>query len=151
MTETVDRTDGSEDRTARAKTLVRQHFEAINDRDRDTIEDLHADDVMVHSGGRELRGVDAVVEDWWAQLEAIPDLEDSVEMLIGEGDTVAVRYSTTGTHEGSFLGIEPTGREVEVTSMAVMRVDDGQIAEIWNHPDRFGLFQQLGVVDAPTE
>lgn len=134
-----------------AKALVRDHFAAINDRDRAAVADLHADDVVVHSGGRELNGIEAVIADWWAQLEALPDLEDRVEMLIAEGDRVAVRYTTTGTHEGAFLGIEPTGETVTITSMAVARVADGQIVEWWNHPDRFGLFEQLGLVDDPTE
>lgn len=151
MSSSPERTDRSEEAQAeRTKALVRDHFAAINDRDRAAVAALHADDVVVHSGGRELSGVEAVLGDWWAQLEAIPDLEDSIELLLAEGDRAAVRYTTTGTHEGEFRGIEPTGATVEVTSMAIVRVDDGEIVEWWNHPDRFGLFHQLGVVDSPT-
>lgn len=131
------------------KELVQQHFSAVNERDRDAIAGLHAEDVVVHSGGRELRGLEAVVKSWWAQLDAVPDLTDTIDMLVAEGDTVAVRYTTTGTHEGEFRGIEPTGTELEITSMAVVRIDDGELAEWWNHPDRFGLFRQLGVVEHP--
>lgn len=133
------------------KELVRRHFQAINERDREMVAELHAEDVTVHSGDRELDGLEAVLVSWWAQIDAIPDLTDTIDMLLAEGDKVAVRYTTTGTHEGEFLGIEPTGEEVEVTSMAVIRVEDGQLAEWWNHPDRFGLFQQLGVVEPPGE
>ncbi len=141
--------DENETPEARAKSLVRDHFEAINTRDRGRIEDLHADDVVVHSAGRELAGIDAVVRDWWAQLEAIPDLEDTIEMLLADGDLVAVRYRTTGTHEGEFRGIEPTGTPVEITSMAMIRADGTEIGEIWNHPDRFALFRQLGLIEDP--
>lgn len=152
MASSPNRSDRSEDAQAKqAKALVREHFAAINDRDRAAVADLHADDVVVHSAGRELSGIDAVLEDWWKQLEAIPDLEDTIDMLIADGDRVAVRYTTIGTHEGEFLGIEPTGETVEVTSMAVVQVADGQIVELWNHPDRFGLFQQLGLIDAPSQ
>lgn len=133
------------------KELVRRHFEAINERDRETVAELHAEDVTVHGGGRELDGLEAVLASWWAQLDAIPDLTDTIDMLLAEGDKVAVRYTTTGTHEGEFLGIEPTGEDVEITSMAVIRVEDGQLVEWWNHPNRFGLFQQLGVVEPPSE
>lgn len=131
------------------KELVRQHFSAVNERDRDAIAALHAEDVVVHSAGRELRGIEAVLQSWWAQLDAVPDLTDAIDMVVAEGDTVAVRYTTTGTHEGEFRGIEPTGTEVEITSMAVVRIEDGELVEWWNHPDRFGLFQQLGVVEPP--
>lgn len=135
----------------RSKAIVRKHFEAINDRDRSTVADLHADDVVVHSAGRELSGVEAVLEDWWGQLEAIPDLEDRIDMLIAEDDRVAIRYTTTGTHEGEFLGIKPTGNSVTLTSMAVVRIEGGEIVEWWNHPDRFGLFEQLELVRDPME
>jgi steroid delta-isomerase-like uncharacterized protein len=131
------------------KDLVRQHFDAINQRDREQVADLHAEDVVVHSGGREVHGIEAVLDDWWAQLEAIPDLTDSIDLLLAEDDKVAIRYTTTGTHEGEFMGIEPTGESVEVTSMAVVRIEDGQIAEWWNHPDRFGTLQQLGFMVLP--
>lgn len=133
------------------KDIVRQHFTAINERDRERVAELHAEDVVVHSAGREVEGIEAVLEDWWGQLEAIPDLTDTIDMLVAEDDTVAVRYTTTGTHEGEFFGIEPTGKEVQVTSMAVDRIENGEIVETWNHPDRFGLFQQLGLVESPLE
>jgi len=144
------RTDGESVEQAN-KELVRRHFRAINERDRDAVAQLHAEDVVVHGGGRTLGGVEAVLQSWWSQLEAVPDLTDTVEMLLAEGDTVAVRYRTTGTHEGAFRGIEPTGEAVEITSMAMVRVEDGELAEWWNHPDRFGLFTQLGVVEPPGE
>lgn len=72
-------------------------------------------------------------------------------MLIAERDRIAVQYTSTGTHEGEFFGIEPTGNEVEITSMGVDRIAHGEIVETWNHPDRFGLFQQLGLVESPLE
>lgn len=140
-------TDGSIE--AANETLVRAHFEAINDRDLDRAADLHADDVRFHSLGRTIDGFEAVRGSWRAQLEAVPDLEDAIEALIADGDTVAVRYTTTGTHEGDLLGIEGTGQSVEVTSMAMLRVEDGEIAEWWNYPDVTGLLRQLDGIESP--
>lgn len=131
------------------KDLVRQHFKAINERDREGMAELYAEDVVVHSGPRELHGIEDVLQNWWAQLEAVPDLTDTIELLLAEDDKVAVRYTTTGTHEGEFMGIQPTGNTVEVTSMAVIRFEDGQIIEMWNHPDRFGTYKQLGFMILP--
>lgn len=136
------------------KELVRRHFSAINNRDRDAVARIHAEDVVVHGGGRderELEGIDAVLQLWWAQLEAVPDLTDTIDMLLAEDDRVAVRYTTTGTHEGEFLGIEPTGETVAATSMAVVRVENGKLAEWWNHPNRYEVFKQLGVINPPGE
>lgn len=151
MSNTSKRSDTSgEPNEERTKELVRDHFTAINDRNRAAVLDLHADDVVVHSAERDVSGVESVLTDWWSQLDAIPDLEDTIEMLIADGERAAVRYTTTGTHEGEFRGIEPTGRTVELTSMAVVRVEGDEIVEWWNHPDRFGLYRQLGLIDPPT-
>lgn len=146
MSDSTTESDGKD--AHQAKALVRAHFDAINDRNRKAVADLHAEDVVVHSAGREIHGVEAVIEDWWAQLEAMPDLVDTIDMLIAEGGHASVRYTSTGTHEGEFRGIEPTGEPIEITSMAIIRVDEGDIVEWWNHPNRFALFQQLGLIDA---
>lgn len=131
------------------KAIVRTHFEAINERDLDTAAELHADDAVFHSTGRTLEGFDAVRESWRAQLEAVPDLEDTVEDLVAEGPTVAFRYTTTGTHEGELLGVPGTGQSVEVTSMAMVRIENGEIREWWNHPDVLGFLQQVDGGDLP--
>lgn len=152
MTRATKRTDGGgANESEQAKALVREHFDAINERDQTKVADLHADDAVIHSAGRELVGINAVIEDWWAQLEAVPDLTDSIDMLIAEDDRVAIRYTTTGTHDGEFLGLEPTGASVEVTSMAVVRIAGDEIVEWWNHPDQFELYRQLGLIEDPTE
>lgn len=148
-TTSEDTGDGERGDEHGAATIVKEHFRAINDRDREAVAALHSEDVVIHSRGRDLEGIEEVIRDWWAQLEALPDLRDEIEMLLVDGDRVAVRYKTSGTHEGEFLGIEPTQKQVEITSMAVVRIENGELVEWWNHPDRFGLFEQLGLIESP--
>jgi len=76
--------------------------------------------------------------------EAFPDLRFRVELILGEGDLVAGRWTATGTHQGRWATIEPTGRTVEFSGVNVFRFQDGKVAEIWNHRDDFGLITQLG-------
>lgn len=82
---------------------------------------------------------------------AFPDVSIEIEEILSEGDKAAVRYIATGTHEGEFMGIEPTGNEVEVVGFEIDRVADGEIVESWGLFDAFGLMEQLGVVELPTE
>lgn len=82
---------------------------------------------------------------------AFPDVEASIEDLIVEGETVAVRYTWNGTHEGELLGIDPTGQTVEGTGMAFFCFEDGQRTEDWILDNTFGLMQQLGVIEPPGE
>lgn len=65
---------------------------------------------------------------------------------MAEGDTAAMRVTLRGTHDGEFLGIEPTGESFGVQNMVFTRVSGGRIAERWLRPDTLGMLQQLGVL-----
>jgi predicted ester cyclase len=65
-------------------------------------------------------------------------------LIIAEADLVAAHQRWRGTHRGEFIGIEATGRTVEFSSTAFLRVADGLIAEAWDEVDLAGLRAQLG-------
>ncbi|MEA5389127.1 ester cyclase [Haloarculaceae archaeon H-GB11] len=50
-----------------------------------------------------------------------------------------------GTHDGEFMGMEPTGKEYEIQTTAFLHLEDGKVAEWWIQPDTLGFIQQLGV------
>jgi steroid delta-isomerase-like uncharacterized protein len=81
---------------------------------------------------------------------AFPDVTWTIEDMIAEGDKVAVRLPMRGTHHGKFFGIPPTGKQVTVTGIHVLRVADGKIAEHWGNNNDLGLMQQLGVAPVMT-
>jgi predicted ester cyclase len=76
---------------------------------------------------------------------AFPDYWVRIETLCGEDDRVGARIVQGGTHEGEFFGVAPTGKTVEWTEMALLRIGDGKILATWFDSDIAGLFQQLGV------
>jgi predicted ester cyclase len=69
-----------------------------------------------------------------------------VHHVIGEGDTVVIHATMHGRHTGDFLGIPPTGREVALRTVHIVRYEDGREVETWALQDRMGLMQQLGVI-----
>ena len=78
---------------------------------------------------------------------AFPDLHFTIEDLFAEGDRVVFRATLRGTHQGVFpflQGIPPTGKQVMVSVLDVVRVEDGKFAEHWGGPDGLDLLQQLG-------
>jgi predicted ester cyclase len=77
---------------------------------------------------------------------AFPDYYNDIEDMIAEGDRVAVRVMCRGTHRGEFMGISPTGRQVNVTAISILRFAGGKVVERWNNTDNLGLLRQLGVV-----
>jgi steroid delta-isomerase-like uncharacterized protein len=74
---------------------------------------------------------------------AFPDLHFAVEEQITEGDKVLTRFEWTGTHNGAFIGIPPTGRPVKVWGMVIDRLEDGRIKDTRILMDMLGLMIQL--------
>lgn len=131
------------------KELVRRVVEALNERDEEAFVETHTRDVVLHDHDEELHGVDAAVEHEWTIYDAFPDMEYTIEELLAEDETVAGRWRVTGTHENEFEGIAPTGEEIDIPASGVFRVEDGKIAEVWLTYDRFGMMQQLGLLEPP--
>jgi hypothetical protein len=73
-----------------------------------------------------------------------PDLHPTVEDLIAEGDKVVARPTIRGAHQGEYLGLPPTGKQVAFAAIAIFRVADGKIAESWILRDELSILQQLG-------
>jgi len=76
---------------------------------------------------------------------AFSEFHYTVEEVVASGDLVATRWTVTGVHSGSFLGIPATGKRVEVSGMSFNRFRDGKIVEGWIHWDTHGLLVQLGL------
>jgi steroid delta-isomerase-like uncharacterized protein len=133
-----------------ARTTVLRHHEVIWSRGNvDAVDQFYATDfVGHHPGSPDWVGREAVKLAVRATHTAFPDFHESVEDVVVEGDRVVTRFIASGTHLGTFAGIEATGRRMAVGEMAIFRVADGRIVEKWGLLDRLGIFQQLGIVPA---
>jgi predicted ester cyclase len=83
--------------------------------------------------------------------QGFPDVANTVEDLIAEGDKVVARWRSRATHKGDYMGIPPTGTEVEVTGITLYRIQGGKIAESWNIEDKLGLMRQIGAFPEPEQ
>ena len=79
---------------------------------------------------------------------AFPDLNSTIDVLVAEGDVVAGRMTTTGTHTGEFMGIPATGKRVSFSEIHIVRIANGKAVEHWSNSDDMGMMQQLGVIPA---
>ncbi|MFT4923667.1 MAG: steroid delta-isomerase-like uncharacterized protein [Haloarculaceae archaeon] len=131
------------------KGLVRRYLNAFNERDRETMTELLADDVVEHGVHDELHGPDEIQQFLHAHFETFPDYSGRSETVVAEDDVVTVRYTAEGTHTEEYQDVSATGHTVEWTGMAMYRIEDGKIQEIWIEEDRLGLLQQLEGVDPP--
>lgn len=125
---------------ANKELVLRFYREAIVERDSSACERLLTVD-FVHNDEPRGRAGQRQAVDYF--LAAFPDLGHEIELIIGEDDLVAAHQRWSGTHGGEFLGIEASGRRVEFTSTAVLRVRDGLIAEAWDEMDSGAILAQL--------
>jgi predicted ester cyclase len=81
-------------------------------------------------------------------LGPFADIQSTMEDMVAEGDKVAVRWSYRFKHTGEFMGIAPTGKQVTITGISILRIAGGKIVEEWGEMNNLGMLQQMGVIPA---
>ena len=127
--------------------VVRRFIDALNRRDFDVVDEVLDDDLVFHGGSfGDINGREPFKEFAAPFFVAFPDLRLELHDLIADGDRVAVRFTSSGTHNGDFSGIPPTGIAVRFTEQPQYRVAGGKIVEFWWLADMLGLMKQLGAL-----
>jgi len=81
--------------------------------------------------------------------KAFPDQKIMVEDLIAVDDRVVARFTMTQTHQGEYMGIEPTGKLITIELIEIDRIENGRIAERWARLDFLSFLRQLGITHIP--
>lgn len=129
------------------KEIARKFYSALDNHDRDTFNDVVADELVVDEGE-----VVITREELWENfvdsfVAPFPDFSESIDHVFAEDDMVAVRWRYTGSHEeGELLGIPPTGKEVEGTGNTHLRIANDEIVQMWVEYDRNSIFRTLDVL-----
>lgn len=132
--------------------LVRRAIEEVwNGGNYANLGDYVAEDIVIHASppGEEIHGRKGIIQFYGALRAAFPDLHFTIEDQIADGDRVVTRWSASGTHNGEFQGISPTGKTVRITGIDIDRFAGGKVVECWPEANELGLLQQLGVLPAP--
>lgn len=131
--------------TANKQLIARLHADVLDTGDLAPIDDLIHPDYLNHEaapgtpGGRD--GFRHTVE---FLRGGFSDLRFVIEDMVAEDDRVVVRCQFEGTHDGTFLGIAPTGRRVSTQHIHIYRIQDDQVTEHWACRDDISGFRQLG-------
>jgi len=132
--------------TEENKALARRGYEALNQRNWAAFAELVTPDLVLHNASLTIQGLEAYKQFVSMYFTAFPDLRFTIEDMIAEGDTVVVRQTARGTHQGNLMGIPPTGKQTSVTGINILRFANGKGVEEWFNGDDLGLLQQLGVI-----
>lgn len=126
------------------KEVIERYCVAFTNGDLAALDDLVAPDVIDHSAyDGQPEGIAGYREFSQLWKTAFPDLEITLHDTIEEGDRVAYRFTLSGTHRGTFHGIEPTGRRITLDAMSIARIVGGRIVEEWFMTDGAKLLDQI--------
>jgi steroid delta-isomerase-like uncharacterized protein len=119
------------------KALVRRfHEEAWNKGNVAAVDEFMAADYVDYPIPSGLPpGTEGLKQTITTYRTAFPDLQATVDDIFAEGDRVAYRWSTRGTHLGDWLGISPTGYHMAATGITVFRIAGGKVVEGWTSMD----------------
>ncbi|GAA4590294.1 ester cyclase [Planotetraspora phitsanulokensis] len=143
----------STDQATGNKATFGRFHDAVNSRDADliakTIDEVVHPDLVFHAPvPMGATGAQALKHVWEVLLRAFPDIHVAVEDVVAEGDKVVYRNTVTGTHQGEYRGLAPTGRSVTYNEIFIIRFAGGRIAEIWGVVDGLSQLRQLGAIPA---
>jgi steroid delta-isomerase-like uncharacterized protein len=142
-----DKRETEEVMSEQNKTLARRWFEDLFSRgDLAAANEILSAEFVDHLTHEDERGPEELKHYVSIYRSAFPDIQDTVEDIVAEGDKVVVRWKSSGTHQGEFMGVAPTGRHVTFTGMRLFRIADNKIVESWVNIDERGLQEQLGAV-----
>ncbi len=140
------------------KQLVRRHFEEIFNKKNPTVcDEIMAEDFVEHgvapfaqSAPGRVNGPQAMRATAKWLLAQFPDLHMTIEAMVAEEDTVAVRVLSEGTNLGPLNGVvPPTGKRFSARQSHWYRVEDGKLVEHWATREDLPTMLQLGIIHPP--
>jgi len=134
---------------ASPKSIAERFAKTLSDHDIDAFAALFADNYVNHqvsAAAPPPAGVPAkqgTVAFFKGRLTGLPDLKVTTEVVVADDTHVAASFVYTGTHNGLYFGVAPTGRTIRFTSCDIFRIEGGKIAEHWGMGDIAGVMAQL--------
>ena len=139
--------------TEENKTVVRRFFEELLSTDNLALADeiLSPDFRFYFAGSPDPMDLKRYKDFLAARRAAFPDRRFAVEDMIAEGDKVSARFTMRGTHNGELRGIAPSGTEVTMSGIDIIRLKEGKMVEDRVEVDQLGMMQQLGMIPSPQQ
>ncbi len=132
------------------KDVVRRYQEAYNRGDLNALDALVDPNLVSHSLIPGLPpGLEGGKQAHRMTVASFPDLHYHTDELVAEGETVAQRFTITGTQQGEFMGFPASGRPIRFVGVSFFRLRAGKIVEHWGLQDGLTLMIQLGIFTPP--
>ena len=127
-------------------TLTRRWIECVWQKGQsEVVDELHAPNFVDNNPAGRGNDNDGFKEGIVQLYAAFPDFHARIEDILIDAaqGKAAVRWTATGTHRGTFMGCDPTGRVIQFKCIEIVRIDNGRIAERWGEWNPVELLEQL--------
>lgn len=133
------------------RQLIERWVEAWNGKDAEDVRRFYTDDVVLYQApvDRTLTGVDHIIDRYRDLSEMSDDSRFTIRRLHVVGDIAVLEANITGTHTGTFLNYEPTGRPLNINVCLVLDARDGKIVKHTTYLDTATILRAIGVIDIP--
>jgi len=123
---------------------------AFNAGDLETYMELYDRSATLHGYAAEPIGYDGGKAFYSGLLSAFSGANLEADDVLEDGDKLCVRFHLTGTHTGELMGVQPTGRDILLNGLTIMRFEGNKVVERWQSADMLGLLTQIGAIPAPA-
>lgn len=124
--------------------------ERWNAGDLDGYLNLYSDRVRLHGYSPEPMGKEEARGFYAAAFSGLSSPQLDFHETLWEGSACAVRFTMTGKHEGEWLGVPATGKDVAVGGLTILHFEGDQVVERWSQADLLGFLVQVGAVPPPA-
>ena len=122
------------------RSLYLSYLKYCNDHDFDSMASFYTPTIKVNDAPMEPA---AVTAQFAPLISAFPDWHWEMRHIVVDDDNIVVHFKVTGTHLGTFQGIEGTGRRVSVSEFTLYHLESGKFAEVWDLLDMTALLKQI--------
>jgi predicted ester cyclase len=132
------------------QATILKYIEEMNRGNEDYLDEYFDPDVIFHGATGDM-DIDQFKAFHHQVLTAFPGAVMKAEDIMVSGDKAITRWRMTGNHQGPFLGIQPTGKDIAVTGILISRFKNGKVVEEWEEANIAGLMQQLATIEDPAK
>ncbi len=130
------------------KARTQQIFDTFNTHDAEATAAFFAEGAELYDSSvvRPTIGPQKIAALYLRHYTAIPDVHVHVDRMVAESNTVAVEWTSSGTHRGKLMGIPPTGKWVSYKGISIIRYRNGMAVADTRMWDLAGLLRQIGLL-----
>jgi predicted ester cyclase len=122
------------------KSHYRTYIDYCNAQDYKSVEEFYTSPININD---ESCPSSKAIDRFKSLVEAFPDWRWEIRRLTLDGEYLAVHFDITATHQGTFQGIQATGRRIKTTELTLYRVADGKFSHVWPFIDFASIIEQI--------